>query len=148
MDQMNLLAVNLPAPVIQIFVFQLDRRFFLDNTVETAVSTLVVGIVLVGAAILDSVCIRVMSVMVNQTVQMDQMKPQPLVHHGSPKLSDGSYQHKLLNLMKQTKSRSPTRCPSYNNKANPTQHLPTKLNIQQHCSPPCVAISKRRLILS
>jgi len=67
MDQMNpqLLAVNLPAPVIQIFVFQLDRRFFLDNTVETA---LVVGIILVGAATVDSVCTGVMSVMVNQTV--------------------------------------------------------------------------------
>merc|ERR1719319_1554604 len=61
--------------MIQIFVFQLDRRFFLDNTVETA---LIYGIVLVGAAILDSVCTRLMSVMVNQTVQMVQMNPQLL----------------------------------------------------------------------
>jgi len=38
MDQMNppQLVVHLPAPVIQTFVFKLDRRFYLDKTVETA----------------------------------------------------------------------------------------------------------------
>jgi len=77
MDQMNplLLVVHLPAPVIQTFVFQLDRRFYLDKTVETAL--LFMG-GLVGAATVDSVCIRISSVMVvNQTVQMDQMNPPP-----------------------------------------------------------------------
>jgi len=85
MDQMNpsLFAVQLPVPLIQTFVFQLDRRLNLDKTVETA---LIDGL-LVGAATVDSVWSRGMSVMVNQTVQMDQMNPPPLVvHHGSPKL--------------------------------------------------------------
>ena len=55
MDQMNplKLAVHLTAPVIQTFVFQLDRRLYLDKTVETA---LIVGGILVGAATVDRVC--------------------------------------------------------------------------------------------
>jgi len=54
MDQMNPppLVVHLPVPVIQTFVFQLDRRLNLDNTVETA---LMYGEVMVGAATVDSV---------------------------------------------------------------------------------------------
>jgi len=54
MDQTNplQLAVPLPAPVIQTFVFQLDRRFFQKTTVETA---LIDGGNLVGAATVDSV---------------------------------------------------------------------------------------------
>ena len=54
MDQMNPPphVVHLPVPVIQTFVFQLDRRLNLDKTVETA---LIEMGGLVGAATVDSV---------------------------------------------------------------------------------------------
>jgi len=55
MDQMNplQLVALLPVPVIQTFVFKLDRRLNLDKTVETALK--VVGF-LIGAATMDNVC--------------------------------------------------------------------------------------------
>merc|ERR1719319_842111 len=68
------LVVHLTAPVIQTFVFHLETRFSPKKTVETALNIIYMGI-LVGAATWDSVCIRSMSVMVNHTVQMDQMNP-------------------------------------------------------------------------
>jgi len=74
------LVVHLPAPVIQTFVFHLDRRFYPEKTVETALIVLV-GVVLVGAATMDSVWISGRSAMVHQTVQMDQMNPPPFVVH-------------------------------------------------------------------
>jgi len=86
MNQMNppQLVVNLPVPVIQTFVFQLDRRLDPDKTVDTALLVWV----LVGAATVESVCGRVEFVMVHQTVQMDQMNPPPILHHSPPKFSD------------------------------------------------------------
>jgi len=84
MDQMNPLplVVHLPVPVIQTFVSLMDRRFSQIKTVETAlIDMAVLPGFLVGAATVDSVCIRSMSVMVDQTVQMDQMNPPPHVVH-------------------------------------------------------------------
>jgi len=45
------LAVQIPFPVIQTFVFQLDRKLYLDNAVETALRDMA----LVGAATVVSV---------------------------------------------------------------------------------------------
>jgi len=88
MDQMNppQLAVHLPVPVIQTFVFKMERRFFLDKTVENVI--MILGILIGGAATVDSVCgrgnmgmERGMSAMVDQSVQMDQMNPPQYVVH-------------------------------------------------------------------
>jgi len=81
MGQMNPppCVVHLPAPVIQTFVFQLDRRFSLDKTVETALIVILFMEILVGAATVESVCGRGISVMVLTSVQMEKMNPPPFV---------------------------------------------------------------------
>jgi len=80
MDQMNPppLVVHLPAPVIQTFVFKMERRFYLDKTVETA---LIFGRILVGAATVECVWRSGGSATLIQTVQMEKMNPPPLVVH-------------------------------------------------------------------
>jgi len=58
MDQMNppQLAVHLPAPVIQTFVFHMGKRFSQDKTVETAIKMMDKMMnILVGAATVDNV---------------------------------------------------------------------------------------------